>query len=84
MTMMQSATTSAEIKSAYASLLPYMDRKTPLPPAINKPVGPLVLSDHPGRGSFQIGTTTDGRTMIAGTVSIASATTSSARALEIV
>lgn len=30
---------------------------TPLPAAINKPVGPFILSVHPGTGSFQIGIT---------------------------
>jgi len=30
---------------------------TPLPAPISKPVGPLILSVHPGRGSFHIGMT---------------------------
>jgi len=30
---------------------------TPLPAPISKPVGPLILSVHPGRGSFHIGIT---------------------------
>uniref|UniRef100_A0A1A9ZYE6 Uncharacterized protein n=1 Tax=Glossina pallidipes TaxID=7398 RepID=A0A1A9ZYE6_GLOPL len=44
----------------------YMVRRMPFPAAINRPVGPFILSVHPGTGSRQTGITIDGLKIIAG------------------
>lgn len=44
-------------KSAYPSDLQYIVLITPFPAPINNPAGPLMLSVHPGMGSFHIGIT---------------------------
>jgi hypothetical protein len=44
-------------KSACLSLLQYIVRMTPFPAPIRSPIGPFILSVHPGNGSFHIGTT---------------------------
>lgn len=58
--------------------LQYIERKTPLPAPINKPVGPLILSVHPGIGSYRIGITIDGLIITAGISLICSTTSASA------
>uniref|UniRef100_A0A1B0AXE9 Uncharacterized protein n=1 Tax=Glossina palpalis gambiensis TaxID=67801 RepID=A0A1B0AXE9_9MUSC len=49
----------------------------PFPAAINRPVGPFILSVHPGTGSRQTGITIDGLKIIAGSSSKFSATKAS-------
>lgn len=50
-------TTSTGIRSAKYSPLQFIDLSTPLPAAMNRPVGPLKLSTQPGMGSFHAGIT---------------------------
>lgn len=68
-------------KSPYPDDLQYIVRRTPLPAPIKSPVGPLMLSVHPGRGSFQIGITIEGRRITVGSSSKVSTTKASARDL---
>lgn len=60
------ATISTGIISAFDSLLPHMFVKTPLPTAAKIPVGPLILSVHPGSGPCHIAPTIEGRMIMTG------------------
>jgi len=47
-------TISAVIKSVHVELSPRMTRKTPFPTTRERPIGPFILSTHPGRGSLKL------------------------------
>lgn len=75
------ATMSTGMISAFDSLLPHILVSTPLPTAAKIPVGPLMLSVHPGSGPCHIAPTIEGRMMMTG-MSLASASmVDSAKAL---
>ena len=58
---------STGIISATSSALPLTTRRTPFATPTMAPVGPLMLSIHPGIGSFKAAVTMEGRTIAVGT-----------------
>ncbi len=69
------------IKSTTAFESPLNTRRTPLATPAMIPVGPLILSIHPGRGSFKAAVTIEGLTIAVETFPLSSSNSFSAIAL---